>query len=255
MPPAAAIPAGASLVGSFLQSNSSKNAAKANTANQTSLDQQMLGIYDQLLGKFNSLWSSVNPSAALGEAKNFYSSEVLGGLSPAVIGSAESQFQQQNARNLGTMENQLGPYTPNIGGAIRDFSNNEIMGNVSLQQQLAAMNQGVRQQGAAGLAGIGSDVAGLMASVGQGVAGGIGGLASQFGQANEFNALNAGPNPFSSIGSILSAYPGLFGGGGSSGGASQTPGGYTGPGLSGQPYPQPGQGGLGAPGGAGFGFG
>jgi hypothetical protein len=246
MPPAAAIAGGAQAVGSFLQSNEQKNAQRANLSQETSLDNQMLGIYQNLQSKFNSLWGSVDPAQALGQAKTFYGSEVQGGLSPAVIGSAESEYAQQNASNLATMKNQLGPYTPNVAGQVAQFNNNAITGNVSLQQQLAALNQQTRQQGAAGLAGIGEGVAGLTAGVGESVASGIGGLASQFGQASEFNAANAGPNPFSSIGAFLAANPNILGGGpqANPSGANGIWDPYGGP-------VQPGQGGLGAVGGVG----
>ena len=74
---------------------------------------------------------------------------------------------------------------------LEEFQNNQITGNVSLQQQLAAMNQGVRAQGAQGLAGIGSGVLDWGSQLAESVAGGLGTLGSGFQQASEFNAANA----------------------------------------------------------------
>lgn len=253
--PIAPIAAGAAALGSFLQSNQQKNSQRANLAQQTSLDNQMLQVYDQLQGKFNNLWSGTNPIGSIEQAKNFYTSEVQGGLSPAVTGAAQSQFQQQNALNLATLKNQLGPYTPNRAGMIGDFGESEIVGNVSLQQQLAALNQQTRQQGAQGLGGLGLDVAQLGAGVSESVAQGIGGLASQYGDAARFNATNQ-TNPFTSVGSFLASNPNMFASTGIPGstpglGAPVPPGVPNG--LSGQPwYPQPGQGGLGVTGGTGL---
>ena len=235
MPAAAVIPAGAGLIGSFLSSNSSKNAAKSNQAQQSALDTQIEGIYSRLMGTFNHLMGAVNPAGALQTAKNFYTSEVQGGLSPAVTGAAESQFQQQNALNLNTLKEQIGPYTPNKGGLISDFQNNEIIGNVGLQQQLAAMNQGVRAQGAAGLTGVANDVLGFGENVGTSAASGLTNLANQFGLANIFNAQNAyANNPFSALANL--------------------PWGQIFPTTS-PTTPQPGQGGLGQTGGTGGGYG
>jgi hypothetical protein len=229
--PAAPIAAGAGLLGSFLQSNSSKNAQKADMSQQSALDNQMIQIYNNMMGKYNQVFGAVNPIGALNQAKNFYTSEVQGGLSPATIGAANSEFQQQNALNLSTLENQLGPYTPNMSGMIKDFQNNEILGNVSLQQQLAGMNQGVRQQGAAGLAGIGQDVLNWGNQTAGMVSSGLGGLASQFGAAGAANAQNAwANNPFSSIANLFAMNPNAF---------------------NFNTNQQPGQGGLGATGGLG----
>jgi hypothetical protein len=238
MPIGAAVGGGASLLGSFLQSNTSKNAAKADEAQQSSLDNYMVGIYNNLMGKYNSVFNATQPATGLNEASNFYKSEIQGGLSPAVIGAANSNFQQENAQNLSTLKNQLGPYTPNMAGTISDFENSEITGNVSLQQQLAAMNQQTRASGAAGLAGIDQGILNWGSSTAGGVASGVGGLASEFGGAAAQNTQNAwSNNPFSSIASWMSMYPNLFNPGGSSGNT------------------QPGQGGLGSTGGTGSGGG
>ena len=249
MPAAAAIPAGAGLIGSFMQNNAQKSAASQNQSQESALDSQVEQIYNRMWGQYQGVASATNPAGDLQQAKNFYQSEVQGGLSPAVTGAANSQFQQQNALNLNTLKNQLGPYTPNMAGTVSNFQNNEIMGNVSLQQQLAAQNQGVRAQGAQGLAGIGQGVLNYGANVGSTAASGLGGLAQGFQQANEFNANNAyANNPFSALANMN--WSQLLGGGGaSSPTATQTPQTYTGPQLSGGPLP--GQGGLGATGGSG----
>lgn len=248
MPAAGAIAAGAAAIGGFLQSNAQKNAAKANLANETSLDNQIIGIYDRMMGTAGKLMGAVNPGGALSQAKEFYSSEVTGGLSPAVTGAAESQFQQQNALNLATLERDLGPYTPNKAGMISQFQDSQIIGNVSLQQQLAAMNQGVRQQGAQGLTSVAAVPLDFLSTIGSNAASALGSMAGNYQQASEFNASNAGnplaflsttdwsklfPNSVATTGTPSTATPGTY----------TTPPGYV-------PEP-PGQGGAGAVGGIG----
>jgi len=242
---------------SFLNANQSKNAQKANQAQQSAIDNQLMQVYNRLTTQYNQLRGAVNPAQTMGAAKSFYQSEVEGGLSPAVIGQAQSSYQQEQARNLATFKNQLGPYTPNLAGAIRDFGNNAITGNVSLQQGLAAQNQNVRAAGAQGLAGLGENVMSTGVNIGDIVSQGLFGLGGQYQQASEFNASNAyGSNPFMSIAQLMLANPNLFnqGGGGTPTGTTipvgaTPPGWYSGP--NNPAYPQPGQGGLGTTGGLG----
>ena len=75
--------AGASLLGSFLQSSSSKKAAQSNQNSESQIDNQLLGVYNQLLGKYNTVFAATKPAQALQTAEGFYGGEVAGGLSPA----------------------------------------------------------------------------------------------------------------------------------------------------------------------------
>lgn len=257
--PVAAIAAGAQTVGSFIQSDNSKNAAKANQAQESSIDNQLMSVYNSMMKNVNQVDAAVNPAQSLGAAKGFYANEMSTGLAPAVINQANASFQQNNAQNLSTLKNSLGAATPNIAGTIKDFENSQITGNVGLQQGLAAQNQGARNTGAAGLTGIGENVLDQSDQARESVAAGLGALGSQYQQAGEFNA-SGQTNPFSGITSFLASL-GL--GGGTPGGGTTTPGvasgSYQTGQYSGQPWsynsstPPPGQGGLGAGSGSGYG--
>jgi hypothetical protein len=258
--PVPVIAAGLSTAGSLVQSNAQKNAAKANTAAESSIDNQLMSIFNSLMTNYNQVNNAVNPAQTLGSAKNFYQSEENTGLDPAVTRAANANFSLNNQRSLSSLVNQLGPALPNLAGTVRDFGENELINNANLNIGLAGQNQAARQQGAAGLAGIGEDVLGQGTEIAGLVSGGLRGLGDQFNNANIANA-NA-PNPFSSLGGLFSnpavgAWLGkIFGGGGGTPGASPIPpmsptsfNNLTPAGLG----VSPGQGGLGVTGGLGGG--
>ena len=106
------------------------------------------------------------------------------------------------------------------------------------------------------MTGIGENVLSTGAQIGTSVASGLGGIASQYGQANEFNAAGQ-TNPFASIAQFLASLGGGGGLGGGGTGGANVGGSVPDPGSANQfgwnPWssgvslgtPQAGQGGLG----------
>jgi hypothetical protein len=207
------IPMAVMAAGSILQGVNSKNAQKANTAQQGNIDNQLISLFNAMTGRSNDIWSGLNPLGALNQAKKFYGSEVAGGLDPAVRTDATAGFEREGARGLSAIEGALGPSSPNPGGMAKNWQEGMLTGGVALQQQLAALNQQTRQQGAAGLAGIGEAGMSASNSLLEAPVLGLMGLGQQFGAGAAANAQNAQQNnPFGALGQFLASL-GLGGGG------------------------------------------
>lgn len=227
------IGAGVSTVGSLVGANQQKNAQKANQGAQSSIDNQLVAIYNAMLKNYGQVSDATDPAGSLRTAKDFYGQEAGGatptaqfyrgemtnGLDPSVRAAANANLATQEARGISAMRNQLGPSLPNLAGTIRDLNEQGLQAGVNQNIGLSAQDQGVRQQGAAGLQGVQSAGAGGLQSIADAVlafgSSMLGGASQGFGRlGDQFGAAANQPqaNPFTSIGQFLAQY-GLGGAG------------------------------------------
>lgn len=82
--PVAPIAAGLGAVSGMVSSNNQKNAQKADSANQSQLDQQLEQIYQTMLTNYNQISSATNPTGLINSAAGQYS-QFMNGTDPGSL--------------------------------------------------------------------------------------------------------------------------------------------------------------------------
>jgi hypothetical protein len=189
---------------------------------QSSIDNELVNIYNQLLQDYNQnylplqgdtssmlqqLLPILNIPGTTQTGLNYWLGQAATGLDPAVTGAAESGLATQGAQTLASMLNSLGPSTPNKAGMAQQFGEQMLQSQEALQGNLAAQNQGIRNQAMTNAQQTSLGPLGMILQFLQGgssllptAASGLGQLGAQYGQEAQATPQN---NPLSFLSSFL----------------------------------------------------
>lgn len=210
-------------VGSFenyAQDSNAYNAATGAAQQDAAAQSQLFGSVENTLG------------GAWGNASNFWLNESRQGLDPAVIGAANNSYNIGAQQQMANVRNQFGGMLPNLSGTLEDMQENTLQGSEQLQGNLAAQNQGVKNQAMSsyfgGALGMTQPLLNIAGQYGQ---------AGQSAQQNAMGAMQGMQqnNPFSAVGNLFTSFGGMMPSASTGGMGSYSPFGTAMPGTSGGP--------------------